>query len=333
VGTPLSVAVVGATGAVGRKMVELLEARAFPVASLRLLASPRSAGTTLPFSGEDLRVEALGPRSFDGIELALFSAGAAASREHAPRAVAAGAVVVDNSSAWRTDESVPLVVPEVNPGALAGHDGLIANPNCSTIQLVVVLRPLHEAAGLRRVVVSTYQSAAGAGQKGTDELLAGTRAALAGEPVPAEVHARPLAFDCVPQIDVMLDDGSSREEWKMVFETRRILGLPDLRVLATCVRVPVACGHAEAVSVELERDLPPEAARELLSGAPGVRVVDLPDYPTPRATADTDPCWVGRLRRDPSVPHGLALWVVADNLRKGAALNAVQIAEGLAGGA
>jgi len=323
---------VGATGAVGRQMVALLETRRFPVASLRLLATARSAGRTLPFAGEDLPVEALGPGSFAGVDLALFSAGASTARDHAPRAVAAGAVVVDNSSAFRTDESVPLVVPEVNPGALATHAGLIANPNCSTIQLVVVLAPLHASAGLRRVVVATYQSASGAGQRGTDELLRGTRAVLAGEEAPARVHARPLAFDCVPQIDVFLDDGSSREEWKMVFETRRILGLPELGVLATCVRVPVVCGHAEVVTAELEHELAPDAARELLRAAPGVQVLDDPAagaYPTPRQAAGSDPCWVGRLRRDPSVPHGLALWIVADNLRKGAALNAVQIAEAL----
>lgn len=326
--TPLRVAVVGATGAVGREMLSSLESRGFPVASLRPLATSRSAGTTVRFSGEDLTVEPLADGCFAGIDLALYSAGARVSLDTARVAVAAGAVVVDNSSAFRTDPSVPLVVPEVNAEALYGHRGLIANPNCSTVELVVVLKPLHDAAGLRRVVVSTYQSASGAGQKGIDELMGQTRAVLAGADPVAVVHARPLAFNCVPQIDVFRDDGSTGEEWKMVYETRRILGLPSLGVLPTCVRVPVIRGHSEAVSVELERPLSPEAARDLLAAAPGVTVVDGGGrYPTPLDCAGEDPCFVGRLRSDPSVEHGLAFWIVADNLRKGAALNAVQIAE------
>jgi len=330
--TPLHVAVVGATGAVGREMLATLEARAFPVASLRPLASPRSAGTSVRFAGEEVAVEVLGDASFAGIDLALFSAGARVSADTAPVAVEAGAVVIDNSSAFRRDLSVPLVVPEVNAHAIAGHAGLIANPNCSTIQLVVVLSPLHAAAGLRRVVVSTYQSASGAGQKGVDELMDQTRALLTGEDPSHQVHARPLAFNCVPQIDVLQEDGSTREEWKMRYETRRILGVPELGVLATCVRVPVLCGHAEAVSVELERPLAPEAARDLLLGAPGVEVAEEDGgYPTPLETAGADACFVGRLRTDSSVECGLAFWVVADNLRKGAALNAVQIAEHLFG--
>lgn len=328
-----TVAVVGATGAVGSEMISLLAEREFPLGKLVPIASSRSLGRNVGFRGRELPVEVLGPGAFVGVDLALFSAGAATSREWAPRAVLSGAVVVDNSSAFRTDPNVPLVVPEVNLDALRGHQGLIANPNCSTIQLVVVLAPLLAAAGLRRVVVATYQAASGAGRKGMDELSKTSVELLGGRP-PSEpvVHARRLAFNCVPQVDVFLDDGSTREEWKMVYETARILGQPELPVAVTCVRVPVFSGHSEAVFVELESALEPDAARDLLAVAPGVVVMDDSAaglYPTTIEANGADPCFVGRIRKDATVRHGLSLWIVADNLRKGAALNAVQIAEEL----
>ncbi len=332
----LRVAVVGATGAVGREMLRCLYRRSFPVAEVVALASSRGAGGAVSFGDDSVPVRLLGPDSFRGVDLALFSAGGDVSREYAPRAVAAGAVVVDNSSAWRMDPEVPLIVPEVNAAALAGHSGIVANPNCSTIQLVVALAPLHTRAGLRRVVVSTYQSASGAGQRAVDELLAQTSAALDPErpPLPPDIHPKTLAFNCVPQVDAFLDDGVTKEERKMVLETRKILGVPSLRVHATCVRVPVDRGHSESVNVEMERALSPEEARSILDDAPGVEVLDDPGsgvYPTPLETAGTDAIYVGRIRRDDTVEHGLAFWVVADNLLKGAALNSVQIAEALLG--
>lgn len=330
----LRVAVVGATGAVGRQMLRCLYRRSFPVAEVVALASSRSAGAEVSFGDEVVKVRALGPDSFRGVDLALFSAGADVSREQAPQAVAAGAVVVDNSSAWRLAPDVPLVVPEVNAAALAGHAGIVANPNCSTIQLVVALAPLHHRAGLRRVVVSTYQSASGAGQRAVDELLSQTAAAIDPErhPMPPDVHPKTLAFNCVPQVDAFLGDGATKEERKMVLESRKILGAPSLPLHATCVRVPVERGHCESVNVELERALSPDEARAVLAQAPGVEVLDDPGsgvYPTPLETAGTDATYVGRIRRDDSVEHGLAFWVVADNLLKGAALNSVQIAEAL----
>ena len=329
----LTVAVVGATGAVGSEMIALLAERDFPVGRLVPLASGRSLGRDVQLRGRSVPVEVLGPGAFDKVDLALFSAGAGVSREWAPQAVQAGAVVVDNSSAFRTDLEVPLVVPEVNAEALSGHRGLIANPNCSTIQLVVVLAPLLRAVGLRRVVVATYQAASGAGRRGMDE-LSKTSIELLGGRTPSEpvVHPRRLAFNCVPQIDVFLEDGATREEWKMVYETARILGRDDLGLAVTCVRVPVFSGHSEAVFIELAGELSPELARDLLAAAPGVVVIDDPAaglYPTTIEANGADPCFVGRIRRDPSVEHGLSLWIVADNLRKGAALNAVQIAEEL----
>lgn len=344
---PLRVAVAGATGAVGRQMLSCLERSSLLVGELRPLASPRSAGSSVAFAGADVSVRVLGADSFRGVDVALLSCGGSVSAQFAPHAVAAGAVVIDNSSAWRMDPEVPLVVPEVNAAALqpfAGgrRAGIIANPNCSTIQLVLALKPLHDAAGLRRVVVSTYQSASGAGQMAIDELYAQAAAspAMGGAGVdsgPIRVHPTTLAFNCIPQIDVFVDDGATREEWKMVVESRKILALPSLRLHATCVRVPVERGHSEAVNVELERPLSPADARAILAAAPGVRVLDdtsasPPLYPTPLEAAGTDATWVGRIRSDPSVEpagHGLALWVVSDNLLKGAALNAVQIAEAL----
>ncbi|HZU05046.1 MAG TPA: aspartate-semialdehyde dehydrogenase [Chloroflexota bacterium] len=324
------VAILGATGLVGREFLKVLAQRKFPVAELRLLASERSAGTRLEFAGELLPVEEASPAAFRGIDYALFSAGTEASRELAPAAVASGAVVIDNSAAWRMEPEVPLVVPEVNPADAFAHRGIIANPNCSTIQLVVALHPLHRVNPLRRVVVATYQSVSGTGAAALDELYAQTRALLAGEPIQPAVYPHQIAFNVLPHIDVFLDNGYTKEEWKMVQETRKIMHAPDLAVSATTVRVPVPVGHAEAVQAEFTRPMAPAEARALLERAPGVVVLDDPAaavYPLPSLAAGRDEVFVGRIRADASHPCGLALWVVADNLRKGAALNAVQIAE------
>lgn len=325
-----TVAIVGASGAVGQDFLAVLAARDFPVRSLRLFASPRSAGKRMTFRGEPLPVEPLGPDSFRGVDIALFSAGGSVSREFAPCAVQAGATVVDNSSAFRMDPDVPLVVPEVNPEAVRTHRGIVANPNCSTILLVVALWPLHRAAGVRSVVVSTYQAASGAGQQAMLELREATAAALRGErPVP-KVLPQTLAFNLFPQVDVFMPDGYTREEDKMQFETRKILGLPDLVVDATCVRVPVERCHSESVAVHLGRPLSVATARELLAAAPGVEVVDDPAqkvYPMPLSMAGRDPVAVGRIRLGRAFSPGLTFWLSGDQLRKGAALNAVQIAE------
>jgi len=325
-----AVAIVGATGAVGQDFLHVLAARNFPLASLRLLASPRSAGQRLAFRGEPLPVEPLGPDSFRGIDVALFSAGGSVSREWGPQAVAAGAVVVDNSSAFRMDPSVPLVVPEVNPEAVALHRGIVANPNCSTILLVLALWPLHKAAGLRAVVVSTYQAASGAGQQAMLELRDSTAAALRGEPFAPKALPQPIAFNVFPQVDVFLPDGYTKEEDKLLYESRKILGLPALAVDATCVRVPVERCHSESVTVQLERPLSVDAARQLLAGAPGVELCDDPaqkQYPMPVRMAGRDPVAVGRLRVSRVLQPGLTFWLAGDQLRKGASLNAVQIAE------
>jgi aspartate-semialdehyde dehydrogenase len=329
------VAVVGATGAVGREMLSVLAERDFPIAEIHAVASERSAGAEVSF-GEDrvLKVRDLDSFDFKGIDIALFSPGASVSAVHAPRAAKAGAVVIDNTSYFRMDKDVPLVVPEVNPDAIAGYvkRGIIANPNCSTIQMVVALKPLHDLARIRRVVVATYQSVSGAGRPAMDELFNQTRGVYVNDPVVKEVFSKQIAFNCIPQIDVFMDDGSTKEEWKMAGETRKILG-PEIQVIATCVRVPVFIGHAEAVHVEFEQALSESAARAALGKAPGVIVIDHradEGYVTPVEVAGEDSVYVSRIRRDPTVPHGLALWVVADNLRKGAALNAVQIAEILA---
>jgi aspartate-semialdehyde dehydrogenase len=330
-----AVAVVGATGLVGRTCLEVLAERRFPVARLGLYASSRSAGRRVSFAGREHRVIDLAALDPSGYDLALFAAGAEVSRRTAPRFTAAGAHVVDNSSAFRLAPDVPLVVPEVNPEALApvlagGRGRIVANPNCSTIQLVVVLKPLHDAARLRRVTVATYQAAAGAGQKGLSELERETARALAGVRPAAAVFAHPLPFEALPQVGAFLDSGATVEEQKMVDETRKILGLPTLAISTTCVRVPVRVGHSEAVWVETERPLAPEEARALLAAAPGIRVIDDPadeSYPLATGVAGTDRVDVGRIRRDPASAHGLIMWVVADNVRKGAATNAVQIAE------
>jgi aspartate-semialdehyde dehydrogenase len=327
------VAILGATGLVGREFLKVLAQRAFPIAELRLLASDRSAGARVHFEGDELLVEEATPDSFRGIEYALFSAGADVSRTLAPPAVAAGAVVIDNSAAWRMEPEVPLVVPEVNGEDAFAHQGIIANPNCSTIQMVVALDPLHRANPLRRVVVDTYQSVSGTGAAAMDELDEQSRALLAGKPAAPSVYPHQIAFNVLPHIDSFLDNGYTKEEWKMVQETRKIMHLPDLPVSATTVRVPVPIGHSEAVHAEFSRPLSPHEARAILSRAPGVCVMDDPaaaQYPLASLAAGRDEVFVGRIRSDVSHPNGLAMWIVSDNLRKGAALNAVQIAELLA---
>lgn len=324
------VAVVGATGVVGREMLRVLAGREFPAAHVHAVATQRSAGSSLPYDGHELTVEAIRPEVFDGIQLALFSAGAGASREWAPIAVERGALVVDNSSAWRMAENCPLVVPEVNPGDIADSEGIVANPNCCAIPLSMVLDVIRKQAGLGRVVVSTYQAASGAGRKLVDELSEQTRAVAAGAEPRAETYPKPLAYNVVPGGWKPAADGYNEEEVKIVAETRKILHEPELPVAVTCVRVPVPTGHGEAVFIETEDELTPERAREVLAAAPGIQVEDdyaTQTYPTPAEAAGRDEVFVGRIRRDTSVEHGLALWLVSDNLRKGAALNAVQVAE------
>ncbi|MEO5349394.1 MAG: aspartate-semialdehyde dehydrogenase [Magnetococcus sp. YQC-3] len=327
-----NVAVVGATGNVGREILSILEERKFPIKEIYLLASSRSAGTVLPFCGRDVVVRDLEEFDFANVQIGLFSPGAKVSSVHAPRAAAAGCVVIDNTSFFRMDPEIPLVVPEVNPGAIAQYvnRGIISNPNCSTIQMVVALKPLHDAATIRRVVVSTYQAVSGAGKEAMDELFEQTRAVYATTlRVPPKKFTREIAFNLIPQIDVFLENGYTKEEMKMVNETKKILD-PAIRLTATTVRVPVFNSHSEAITIETERPLSPAQAREILSRAPGVEVVDDPSqllYMTPREAAGKDATFVSRIRADESVENGLHLWVVSDNLRKGAALNAVQIAE------
>lgn len=326
----IKVAVAGATGAVGRSMLKTLEARNFPASEVLALASSRSEGLKIPFRGGDLTVRALSRDSFKGVDLALFSAGGDVSSEFAPHAVASGCVVVDNSNAWRMDERCPLVVPEVNPQALETHNGIISNPNCSTIQMVVALKPLHDAAGIIRVVVSTYQAVSGTGQKAIDELETQVRRMFNLQEPEAKVYPYRIAFNCLPQIDVFLPNGYTREEMKMTRETVKIMGDPGIKVTATTVRVPVFYGHSEALNIETKRKLSPAEARALLSKAPGVKVLDNPDlklYPMPIEAAGEDDVFVGRIREDESTANGLNLWVVSDNILKGAALNAVQISE------
>ncbi len=322
------VAVVGATGLVGRKMTQVLEEHKFPVKTLTPLASKRSAGKEITYRGEKIRVRELTPESFKGIEIALFSAGATVSKEYAPIAAKAGAVVIDNSSAWRMDPEIPLVVPEVNRTDIFKHHGIIANPNCSTIQMVVVLKPLHDKYRIKRVVVSTYQSVTGAGQKGVDQLdeELGKKQ--------GETHKFPhrIAFNCLPHIDVFREDGYTKEEFKMIFETTKIMGDDSIKVSPTCVRVPVFGGHSESVNIEFERPYELRDVVEVLRRSPGIIVEDDPSknlYPMPINAYDKDETFVGRIRRDTSAPNSLNLWIVSDNIRKGAATNAVQIAEEL----
>ncbi len=330
----LTVAVVGATGVVGRTMIQILLEREFPVGELRLLASERSAGKTISIEGATHEVELASDEAFEGVDIALFSAGGDASRTLAPLAAARGATVIDNSSAWRMDPSIPLVVSQVNPEDLEGHPGIIANPNCSTMQLVPVLMALRDAVGLERVIVDTYQAVSGTGGGAIRELEGQVRAHVAGEPKDVSVYPHQIAFNALPQVDVFLPNGYTKEEWKVVGESRKILHLPDLRVSCTAVRIPVFVAHSEAVHVETLAPIGPDRARELFSAVPGVVVQDDPStstYPLATVAAGTDDIYVGRVRQDPSIDdgRGLAFWVVSDNLRKGAATNAIQIAEAL----
>ncbi|OGP28956.1 MAG: aspartate-semialdehyde dehydrogenase [Deltaproteobacteria bacterium GWA2_57_13] len=327
-----NVAVVGATGAVGEEMRTVLEERLFPVGELRLLASERSAGQLLEFRDERIRVGVLGEDSFENIDIGLFSAGGSVSDKFAPLAVAAGAVVVDNTARFRMEPDIPLVVPEVNAQEIAQYKrrGIIANPNCSTIQMVVALKPIHEAARIKRVVVSTYQSVSGAGRMAMEELSQQTVALFDGKELVKERFPHQIAFNCIPHIDAFVEGGYTKEEMKMVNETRKILGEPSLRITATAVRVPVFCGHSESVNIETEKKLTAEDVKAILRAAPGVLLCDEPEnnvYPMAIDAVGGDATLVGRIREDDSVPNGINLWIVADNLRKGAALNAVQIAE------
>ena len=329
----VNIAVVGATGEVGQAMLSILEQREFPVDTVSVLASSRSAGRLIEFRDEELVVEDLETFDFSGIDIGLFSPGASVSKVHAPRAAAAGAVVIDNTSQFRYDADVPLVVPEVNPQAIGQHRarGIIANPNCSTIQMVMALKPLYDAVGIERVNVATYQAVSGKGRQAIEELEQQTIALLNGRPVLPTVHPRQMAFNALPQIDVFQDNGYTREEMKMVRETQKILNDASIRVNPTCVRVPVFYGHSEAVHVETKEKLTAAEARALLAGFPGVVVIDEREdggYPTAVTEASgRDSVFVGRIREDISHPKGLNFWVVADNIRKGAALNSVQIAE------
>lgn len=328
----LVVAVVGATGAVGREMLKILEERNFPATEVIPFASSRSAGTKLEFAGGELTVRELKRDVFDGIDLAIFSAGGGTSETFAPWAAGAGCVVVDNSSAWRMDSRCPLVVPEVNPDDLEQHNGIIANPNCSTIQMVVVLNPLHKVAKIKRVVVSTYQAVSGTGQKAITELETQVRQLFNMKEPEVKVYPYRIAFNCLPHIDVFLENDYTKEEMKMVNETVKIMGDPTVKVTATCVRVPVFYSHSEAVNIETERKLTAKEARAVLAQAPGVQVYDNPSqkmYPMAIDAAGEDETFVGRIREDETIANGLNMWIVADNIRKGAALNAVQIAEEL----
>lgn len=325
-----NVAVVGATGAVGLEMLKILEERQFPVKNMRLFASNRSKGRKLKFRGAEIEVEDLTKSRYRGIEIALFSAGASRSIEFAPKFVRAKAVVIDNSSAFRMEKDVPLVVPEVNPHAIKRHRGIIANPNCSTIQMVVALNPIHKEYKIKRIVVATYQSVSGTGLKAMEELRVQSQEVLSGNQITRNVYPHQIAFNCLPQIDVFLENDYTKEEMKTVNETKKIMEDGSIKVTATCVRVPVFRCHSEAVNIETERKITAKKAKDLLRKAPGVVVIDDPKeslYPLAINAAGRDEVFVGRIREDESVPYGLNLWVVSDNLRKGAALNAVQIAE------
>lgn len=326
------VAVVGATGAVGEEMVLILEERDFPVKELRLFASERSIGKKIEFRNKEIQVETLNEDSFKGIDIALFSAGAERSKIWAPVAVRSGCVVIDNSSQWRMEPDVPLVVPEVNAHHLTWHKGIIANPNCSTIQMVVALKPIHDVARIKRIVVTTFQSVSGTGKKAMDELLQQTTDLLNFRDIKCNVYPHQIAFNVLPHIDKFLENGYTKEEMKMVNETKKIMGDPSIRVTATTVRVPVFRCHSESVNIETEKKLTANEVRAILAGAPGIIVFDVPEknvYPLPVHVAGKDEVYVGRVREDESIENGINMWIVADNLRKGAALNAVQIAEKL----
>ncbi len=334
-GRTFNVAVVGATGAVGTQMLACLEERDFPVSNVRLLATAKSVGRKLRFKGAQIAVEELTESSFQGIDIGIFSAGGATSERFSPVAARSGCVVVDNSAAWRMDPAVPLVVPEVNPHAVAGYTnkGIIANPNCSTIQMIVALAPIHRKVGIKRIVVSTYQAVSGTGKKAIDELQQQTEAIVKNELPQRKVYPHRIAFNCLPQIDVFLENGYTKEEMKMVNETRKILEDETIGVTATAVRVPVFFGHSESVNIETRKPITPDQVRALLKTAPGVIVADDPSrgvYPMPIDAAGKDETFVGRIRADESIVNGINMWIVADNIRKGAATNAVQIAEILA---
>jgi len=327
------VAVVGATGNVGREMLEILAERAFPADEVVAVASRRSMGVEVSWGEKALKVKALDTFDFSDVDICLMSAGSAVSKEWSPRIAAEGAVVIDNSSCWRLDPDVPLIVPEVNAEAAAGfrRKGIIANPNCSTEQLVVALKPLHDRATIKRVVVATYQSVSGAGREAMDELFAQTRAIYVTDPIEPKQFPKRIAFNVIPHIDVFMEDGFTKEEWKMVAETKKILD-PTIKLVATCVRVPVFIGHSEAVNIEFAQPLSADEARKILRDAPGCLVVDKREpggYVTPHEAAGEDATYISRIREDPTVDSGLVMWIVSDNLRKGAALNAVQIAEAL----
>ena len=330
-----NVAIAGATGAVGEVLIDLLETRDFPIDTLHLLASSRSAGTSLNFAGKRITVSAIDDFDFSQAHIGLFSAGGSVSAEYAPKAAAAGCVVVDNTSHFRRDDDIPLVVSEVNPEAIAGYTkrNIIANPNCSTMQMLVALKPIHDAVGIERINVATYQAVSGTGKSAIEELASQTARLLNAQTIESKVYPKQIAFNVLPHIDTFQDNGYTREEMKMVWETQKILGDETIRVNPTCVRVPVFHGHAEAVHIETRAPISADVATKLLEQAPGIVVMDKPEdggYPTPVGdAAGTDPVFVGRIRNDISHPNGLNLWVVADNLRKGAALNSVQIAEEL----
>ena len=324
------VAIAGATGLVGQEFIKVLEQRNFPMASIRLLASDRSAGKKLFVTHQEIEVKETVPESFKGIDIALFSAGTETSRHFSPIAAQSGAVVIDNSSAFRMHPEVPLVVPEVNPEDIKRHKGIIANPNCSTIQMVVALYPLHKVNPIKRIVVDTYQAVSGTGSAAIEELTTQAKQVLEGQSTIPHVYPHQIAFNVLPEIDVFLDNGYTKEEWKLVEETRKIMHADDIAISATCVRVPVFTGHSEAIHVEFSRPMSPDEARRILAQAPGVKLLDDPTislYPQPWSSAGSDEVFVGRIRRDASHSNGLTMWVVTDNLRKGAALNAVQIAE------
>lgn len=326
-----NVAIVGATGMVGQEFIKVLQQHRFPLNGLRLLASDRSVGKKVLFNGDELQVMETTNKSFKEVQIAFFSAGTDISAAFAPVAAKSGAVVIDNSAAFRMEQNVPLVVPEINPEDLRSvPTGIVANPNCSTIQMVVALNPLHKVNPIKRIIVDTYQSVSGTGVAAIEELSTGSRLVLEGKTAVPHVYPHQIAFNVLPHIDVFLDNGYSKEEWKMVQETRKIMHEPGLMISATAVRVPVFVGHSEAIHVEFTHGITPDEVREILAGAPGVRVLDDPEvsmYPLPWSVAGQDEVCVGRVREDVSCPHGIAMWVVADNIRKGAALNAVQIAE------
>jgi aspartate-semialdehyde dehydrogenase len=324
------VAIVGATGLVGQEFIRVLQQRNFPMDSMHLLASDRSAGKKMQVNHQEIEVKETVPESFKEIDVALFSAGAETSRYFSPIAAQAGAVVIDNSAAFRMEPTVPLVVPEVNPDDVEWHKGIIANPNCSTIQMVVALYPLHKANSIKRIIVDTYQAVSGTGSAAVEELTVQSRQVLEGQTTIPHVYPHQIAFNVLPEIDVFLDSGYTREEWKVMEETKKIMHDDSIAISATCVRVPVFTGHGEAIHVEFSNSMSPEDAERILAEAPGVRVLDdtaISLYPHPWSAAGSEDVFIGRIRRDASHPNGLALWVVADNLRKGAALNAVQIAE------